>query len=162
MDRPPPQATAEARQRSALETAWKRSGEPCAHHLERQRCTSAQPVFDLGIATNFSRSRQTQRSSGPMCCSKKSRLHPSACAVSAGLSANRGVDACLDPDARTARRTRSHANQDPSAATSVSKRASSKLAPATHGSTHLPNPLSRSRRRTRCLSLIRGGRSRAG
>ena len=41
------------------------------------------------IATNFNRPRLTQRSSGAMCSSKKSRLQPSACAASLGFSARR-------------------------------------------------------------------------
>ena len=34
------------------------------------------------IATNFNRPRRTHFNSGPMCLSKKSRLQPSACALS--------------------------------------------------------------------------------
>ena len=40
-------------------------------------------------ATNFNRPRRTQRNGGPMCSSKKSRLHPSAAAASSGVNARR-------------------------------------------------------------------------
>jgi hypothetical protein len=41
------------------------------------------------IETNFSRPRLIHRSSGPMCSSKKSRLHPIASAASEGVTARR-------------------------------------------------------------------------
>jgi hypothetical protein len=47
------------------------------------------------IATNLKCPRRTQRSSGTMCLSKKSRLHPSDFASSPGVNGNRAGDAAL-------------------------------------------------------------------
>jgi hypothetical protein len=54
--------------------------------LEGERRTPPQPVFDLGDCDELQ--APAQRSSGPMCLSKKSRLHPNACAASVGVSAD--------------------------------------------------------------------------
>jgi hypothetical protein len=57
--------------------------------IKDQRRTPAQLVFDFCGCYELQATSQTHRSSGPMCLSKKSRLQPSACAASVGVSARR-------------------------------------------------------------------------